>query len=184
MARPVDLPPAPVAVYVGTLHDERLDVPLVVELATRQPDLQVVLIGPDSLSDGARAALRALRSVHLLGPRPYEQIPAYMQHADVVIIPHLVNPFTESLDPIKAYECLAAGRPTVATPVAGFRRLGPPVVVTERDHFVDSTAAALATAGPTGLPSAPGATTVPSWRSRAEAMASVMDDIRREATDR
>ena len=43
-----------------------------------------------------------------------------------MIVPHLVNPFTESLDPIKAYECLAAGRPTVATPVAGFRDLGAP----------------------------------------------------------
>ena len=32
--RPADLPSAPVAVYVGTLHDERLDVPLV--LARRQ----------------------------------------------------------------------------------------------------------------------------------------------------
>ena len=47
-----------------------------------------------------------------------------------------MNPFTESLDPIKAYECLAAGRPTVSTPVAGFRDLGAPVVVADRDGFV------------------------------------------------
>ena len=53
-------------------------------------------------------------------------VPAYLQHADVVIVPHVVTPFTESLDPIKAYECLAVGRPTVATPVAGFRGLGRP----------------------------------------------------------
>jgi teichuronic acid biosynthesis glycosyltransferase TuaH len=182
--RPADLPPAPVALYVGTLHDERLDVPLVVELATRRPDLQVVLVGPDSLSGEAGSALRAMDTVHLLGPRPYEQIPAYMQHADVMIIPHLVNPFTESLDPIKAYECLAAGRPTVATPVAGFRDLGPPVVITERAGFVDSTAAALATAGPPGRPGRFQDATVASWRTRAEAMASVMADVRRDAGDR
>ncbi len=172
------------ALYVGSLHDERLDVPLVVELATRRPDLGVVLVGPDSLSAGATAALRAVDNVHLLGPRPYRQVPAYLQHADVVIIPHLVNPFTESLDPIKAYECVAAGRPTVATPVAGFRQLGPPVVVTERSAFVESTAAALAGAGPTGPRPATDSAAVPSWRSRAEAMVSVMDDIRGEATDR
>ncbi len=182
--RPADMPAAPVALYVGTLHDERLDVPLVVELARRRPDLQVALIGPDSLSPAAEVGLRAVDSIHLLGPRPYEQIPGYMQHADIVIIPHLVNPFTESLDPIKAYECLAAGRPTVATPVAGFRQLGPPVVVADRHLFVESAVAALAAAGPAGPPSGAATAPIPSWRSRAEAMASVMDGIRQEAKHR
>ena len=87
-------------------------------------------------------------SIHLLGARPYDQVPAFLQHADVVVIPHLVNPFTESLDPIKAYECLAAGRPTVATPVAGFRELGPPVVIADRERFVEAVSAALDRAGP------------------------------------
>ncbi len=52
---------------------------------------------------------------------PTADVPAYLQHADVVIVPHLVSPFTESLDPIKAHECLAIDTPTVATPVPGFR---------------------------------------------------------------
>ena len=55
--------------------------------------------------------------------------------ADVIIVPHLRTPFTESLDPIKAYECRAVGRPVVATDVAGFRDLGPPVVVAEAGEF-------------------------------------------------
>jgi hypothetical protein len=62
-------------------------------------------------------------------------VPGYLQHADVVIVPHRVTPFTESLDPIKAYECLAVGRPTVATTVAGFRTLGPPVTSVPREEF-------------------------------------------------
>jgi hypothetical protein len=53
------------------------------------------------------------------------------------VVPHVRSAFTESLDPIKAYECVAVGRPTVATPVAGFRDLGPPVHVADRDRFVD-----------------------------------------------
>ena len=36
-ARPAELPPSPVAVYVGTLHEERIDVPLLVELAAARP---------------------------------------------------------------------------------------------------------------------------------------------------
>jgi glycosyltransferase involved in cell wall biosynthesis len=119
--RPLDLPIAPTAVYVGSLHDARLDVPLVAHLADALPHLNVTLVGPDSLSQASRRALRARPNVHLLGSRPYSVVPAYLQHADVVVVPHRVSRFTESLDPIKAYECLAIDTPTVATPVAGFR---------------------------------------------------------------
>ncbi len=41
----------------------------------------------------------------------------------------------ESLDPIKAYECLAIETPTVATPVAGFREYSDSVNVASRDVF-------------------------------------------------
>ena len=51
------------------------------------------------------------------------------------MVPHRVSEFTESLDPIKAYEALAVGRPTVSTPVAGFRDLGPPIQVADRVVF-------------------------------------------------
>ena len=59
----------------------------------------------------------------VLGERPYEGVPGYLQHADVVVIRTGSTPFTESLDPIKAYECLAVGRPTVFDP--GRRVPGP-----------------------------------------------------------
>ncbi|MGO8871936.1 MAG: glycosyltransferase [Acidimicrobiales bacterium] len=178
--RPSSLPPSPVAVYVGTLHEERLDVPLVLELARSCPDLRVVLIGPNVLPADVTSQLEHVPTVHLLGPRPYDQIPAFLQHADVIIVPHLVNPFTESLDPIKAYECLAAGRPTIATPIAGFRDLGAPVVVADRDHFVQATTDALALDAPAGLPARFEDTPVPSWRERARSMAAVMDRVRSE----
>ena len=125
--RPVDLPPSPVAVYVGTLHADRLDVDLVTQLAANQPELAVALVGPNALTDHSSQQLNALPNVHLLGPRPYAEVPGYVQHADVIVVPHMVTPFTESLDPIKAYECVAVGRPTVATEVAGFRGVGEPI---------------------------------------------------------
>ena len=180
--RPAELPAGPVAVYVGTLHDERIDVDLVLDLAAARPDLQVVLVGPDSLGHESSTRLAAAPNVRRLGPQPYERVPGFLQHADVVLVPHQVNPFTESLDPIKAYECVAAGRPTVATPVAGFRDLGAPVVVRDRDGFVDAVSEALAAAGTrpgagTGAPTAQPAP-VASWRERAEAMRAVMARVR------
>jgi teichuronic acid biosynthesis glycosyltransferase TuaH len=147
--RPEDLGPSPVAVYVGTLHDERFDVELLLDLAERLPDLTVTLVGPDALAEPSRAALAALPNVRLLGPRPYDAVPGYLQHADVIVIPHRINEFTESLDPIKAYECLAVGRPTVATEVAGFRGLPHPVTIASRSDFAESVRSVLATGGPT-----------------------------------
>ena len=36
--RPADLPKSPVAVYVGTLHEERLDIDLIADLAGADPE--------------------------------------------------------------------------------------------------------------------------------------------------
>jgi glycosyltransferase involved in cell wall biosynthesis len=161
--RPDDLPADDVAVYVGSLHDDRIDVALVERLATALPRLTILLVGPDSLSETSRARLRRRTNVVLAGRRPYELVPAYLQHASVVIVPHRVTPFTESLDPIKLYESLALGRTTVATPVAGFRDAGDPVVVASGEAFVDAVRDALAER-PADRPA-----DVPSWPDRAEA---------------
>ena len=162
--RPADLPPGPVAVYVGTLHEDRLDVDLVARLAAARPDLAVVLVGPSSLTEASALRLSGLGNVHLLGPRPYAEVPAYLQHADLVIVPHVVSPFTESLDPIKAYECLAVGRPVVATPVAGFREVGAPVRCASGDAFVEAVEDVLRSAPHPDEPQP-----VPSWAERAAA---------------
>jgi teichuronic acid biosynthesis glycosyltransferase TuaH len=171
--RPRDLPPAPTAVYVGTLHDDRVDVELVSRLATDVPDLAIVLVGPDSFSEASRARLTRYANVHLLGPRPYASVPGYLQHADVVIVPHVVSAFTESLDPIKAYECLAVGTTTVATPVAGFRDLGDPVVVATPDRFVAAVSESLASDGRHAARDG-----VPSWRERSEQFAAALTEAR------
>jgi glycosyltransferase involved in cell wall biosynthesis len=163
--RPSDMPSAPTAVYVGSLHDARLDVELVVDLADALPRLNVILVGPDSLSEASRGALDSRANAHLLGARPYAVVPGYLQHADVVVVPHRVSPFTESLDPIKAYECLAAGRPTVATPVAGFRDHEKCFSVVARDNFIERVRDALAS----GTSTCPGLEHV-SWAERAEAL--------------
>ena len=167
--RPDDLPGGPTAVYVGSIQRERFDTGLVADLARRLPHLQIVLIGPASLTGDEQQVLDAFTNVHLFGPRPYQDVPAYLQHADVVIVPHVVTPFTESLDPIKAYECLATGRPTVSTPVAGFRDLPAPIVVADALHFVDAVRESIRR----WQPSMP-ATDVARWATRADAFAGEM----------
>jgi len=176
-ARPADMPWGKVALYVGTLHDERVDVGLCVATAKAIRPGLLVLVGPNCLrEDSNERLLRA--GCKLLGPRPYAQVPAYYQHADVVVVPHVVTPFTESLDPIKGYECLAVGRPTLSTPVAGMRELGGPVEVCPPREFPERARALLAA----NLPSRPGEP--PTWDDRTEAFAAVLQRAREKARAR
>ncbi|MEW1954970.1 glycosyltransferase [Terrabacter sp. NPDC080008] len=135
--RPLDLPSAPVAVYVGTLHRDRLDVELCEATARALAGAAcLVLVGPDALPAEEHARL-AEAGVVLLGARPSAEVPAYVQHADVLVVPHVVTPFTDSLDPIKLYEYQASGRLVVSTPVAGFRDADDPLVtVAPGERFV------------------------------------------------
>lgn len=112
-----------IAGYIGTLHEDRLDVELVIESAGKLRSVNFVFIGPNSLTAENTRRLGELPNVHIFGARPYEQLPAYMSAFDICITPHVVSPFTESLDPIKMYEYMATGKPIVSTACAGFRDL-------------------------------------------------------------
>lgn len=111
----------PVLGYTGTIHPDRVDVGLVIELARRMPKASIVLIGPSFLSRADTQRLNSCGNVFLPGPVSYQEIPNYMRAFDVCITPHRVSAFTESLNPIKLWEYLAAGKPMVSTDVAGFR---------------------------------------------------------------
>jgi glycosyltransferase involved in cell wall biosynthesis len=169
--RPSDLPPPPVAVYVGTQHEDRLDIGLCEATARAITPAKLVFVGPNCLPHHSASRLAHAGCI-FLGPRPYQDVPAYYQHADVVVVPHNVSPFTESLDPIKGYECLAAGRPALSTPVAGMRDLGPPVDIAAAEEFPARAKELLAERRPTS-PGHP-----PTWAERADAFAAVLDSAR------
>lgn len=124
LPRPADLE-GRTAVYVGTLHEDRLDVELCARIGSRlaEEDASLVFVGPNALSAENTETLTGTSGVRLLGARPHNRVPAYLQHADVLVVPHKVDEFTDSLDPIKLYEYQAAGRPIASTPVSGFAGL-------------------------------------------------------------
>ncbi|MDL9978279.1 glycosyltransferase [Microbacterium sp. ASV49] len=172
--RPADLPERS-AVYVGTLHRDRLDVDLCVSTArTLGTDSRLVLVGPNAL-DPADTALLRDSGVLLLGARPHDDVIAYLQHADVLVVPHVVTPFTDSLDPIKLYEYEAVGRHVVSTAVAGFREaVGGRIRVVPPSTFPLAAAAAIpaSTVFPEGADA-----DVPGWDDRAAAMRAVIDRL-------
>ncbi|MBF4768847.1 glycosyltransferase [Nocardioides agariphilus] len=175
LPRPADLPTGRTVVYVGTLHRDRLDVRLSEELARSLTGTAVLtFVGPVALDERDRQLLIDA-GAHLLGPREHAQVPAYLKHADVLVVPHVVNAFTDSLDPIKVYEYLAAGRPIVSTPVAGFRELDRALVsVVPATELADRVREVLSRP-----PAMPGSDepAVPSWDDRASAMRRVIDEL-------
>jgi len=184
--RPDDLPDGPVALYVGTVHPDRFDTALAARTGALARDAgTLVVVGPVHSVPRPELARLADAGVLVLGARPFDAVPAYMQHADVLVVPHLVNSFTESLDPIKLYEYRAVGRPVVSTPVAGFRDADDARVrVAAADAFPGAVREALASARDDGaaFPLPAPAAAVPTWASQARVMAQVVDRVRHAAT--
>ena len=171
-ARPADLPDGPVALYLGTVHPDRIDVDLCEATARALGEAgTLVLVGPNLLAAEQAARLRDA-GARLLGPRPRDAVIGYLQHADVLVVPHVVTEFTDSLDPIKLYEYQAVGRPVVSTPVAGFRDADDPrITIASGDAFAAAVAAAVPAA--TGFPEGADGP-VADWSERVAAMAAVV----------
>jgi len=109
----------PLIGFVGGLS-QWVDVDLLAQLAAARPHWAFALVGPIGIDVGL---IRAKPNVHLLGPRPYADLPAYLAGMDVALIPFRHEPVTYHADPIKAYEYLAAGVPVVATNLPALARL-------------------------------------------------------------
>ncbi|HLN26044.1 MAG TPA: glycosyltransferase [Patescibacteria group bacterium] len=127
-AEPADLTaiPHPRIGFVGALVDYKVDFALIEAVARARPEWHWILIGavgegqPDSLIP----AWGALRNLHLLGPRPYATLPAYLANIDVAVLPMRRNSYTEAMFPMKFFEYLAAGRPVVSTPLPALAAFG------------------------------------------------------------
>ncbi len=111
--------PGPRIVFIGAILAAKIDLDLVVKLARLRPHWTFAFVGPVGPGDPRTNvdALRGLANIHLLGHRPYEQLPAVLRGADATIVPYLLDGEMRSVFPMKTYEYLAAGRPVISTPL-------------------------------------------------------------------
>jgi len=105
--------PKPILGFTGLLADW-VDLPLLAELAKRRPEWSIVLIGR---SDVDLKIFDGLSNVHLLGHRPYNQLPEFLRGFDVALLPFVNNELTVNANPLKLREYLAAGLPVIASPI-------------------------------------------------------------------
>jgi glycosyltransferase involved in cell wall biosynthesis len=117
--RELGLPPgAPVVLYTGTFEAYQ-GIDLLFAAAARvrraRPDVRFVLAGgrPEQIAVSRRnaAAAQVDDVVIFAGQRPAEQIPAFLDAADVLVSPRSTGTNT----PLKIYQYLRSGRPIVAT---------------------------------------------------------------------
>ena len=102
----------PVLGYFGVV-DERIDYSLLAALADAHSDWSIAMVGPIAKVDPATLPRR--HNLHWLGGRPYQRLPAMTKGFAACLMPFALNAATEFINPTKALEYMAAGRPVVST---------------------------------------------------------------------
>jgi glycosyltransferase involved in cell wall biosynthesis len=111
-------PRTPVVLYTGTFEayqglDLLFDAARIV--ASRRPDVRFVLAGgrAEQIAEARNRIARLGLDAHVIfaGQRPAEEVPQFLDAADVLVSPRSTGTNT----PLKIYQYLRSGRPTVAT---------------------------------------------------------------------
>jgi glycosyltransferase involved in cell wall biosynthesis len=134
--------PGPVLGYFGVV-DERIDYELLEKMADAHPDWNIVMVGPLAKVDPALLPQRP--RLHWLGRRDYKELPALTKGFDVCLMPFALNAATEFINPTKALEYMATGKPIVSSAVPDVVSNFSEVVRIGRSHdaFIDFCTAAL-----------------------------------------
>ncbi|MEK7165869.1 MAG: glycosyltransferase, partial [Patescibacteria group bacterium] len=105
----------PVIGYYGALADW-LNTDLIEQLAKDFPHASIVLIGLVNNSH-LLSLTDKYPNIHLLGEKPYTELPKYLARFDVCLIPFKLNKLIQATNPVKIYEYFASGKPVVATSI-------------------------------------------------------------------
>jgi glycosyltransferase involved in cell wall biosynthesis len=112
--KPPDLPTGkPIIGYSGAVAPW-LDWDLLKIVIRDNPQLEFVFLG--TLLKIRRFPL-AMSNITYLGLKKYSQLPGYLQHFAIAIIPFRLTAMTKGCNPVKLYEYYATGLPVTATPL-------------------------------------------------------------------
>jgi glycosyltransferase involved in cell wall biosynthesis len=135
--------PRPIIGFFGLVADW-VDTELMAAAAQRYPQGSLVVLGKVTTD----VLCLQLPNVHLLGRKPYEDLPAYCKGFDVALMPFRISELTLNANPLKVREYLAAGLPVVSTNIPEVSVLGLCRIGKDREDFLRQIDAALAQPGP------------------------------------
>lgn len=128
--------PRPIIGFHGLLADW-VDYALIKKVAEHFNNGSVVLIGKVAVDAKEKIKiLDGLTNVHLLGRKPYADLPAYCKTFDVALNPFEINELTLAANPLKVREYLAAGLPVVSTDIPEVRVLDDCLVGVDHRDFI------------------------------------------------
>ncbi len=154
--------PRPIIGFFGLIADW-VDVKLMAEVAKHFSSGSLVLLGKATTDV---SALECLPNVHLLGRKPYADLPAYCKGFDVALMPFVLNELTLNANPLKVREYLAAGLPVVSSPIPEVEVLGLCRIANGPDATIREIELALTHPGPNLARS--DAISTESWEARVE----------------
>lgn len=137
--------PRPLIGFFGLIADW-VDVDMMAHVARHYSGGSMVVLGR-ATTDVSKLA--ALPNVHLLGRKPYADLPAYCKGFDVALNPFRINTLTLNANPLKVREYLAAGLPVISTAIPEVQALGHCRIGNTPEEFIREIDAALADPGPT-----------------------------------
>lgn len=128
--RPSQLPDSPYngnsvsIVYIGHLYDYK-GIPTILDAAKLLPEYHFHLVGgwdEDIARHKRRVQEDGLRNVVFHGLKPHAEVPRYLWHADVLLLPPSANhPSARWTSPVKMGEYLASGVPVIATSIPALK---------------------------------------------------------------
>jgi glycosyltransferase involved in cell wall biosynthesis len=126
----------PTMVYTGNMND-RVDWPLLIELVTRVPTAQLVLVGGAARAGADLETLIALPNVAYLGPLSESDSLRVLADADVAVVPHVADDVATYMNPLKLMMYAALGLPAIVTDVPGIGVAHELLVTSTREKFVE-----------------------------------------------
>jgi glycosyltransferase involved in cell wall biosynthesis len=160
--------PRPIIGFHGLIADW-VDLELMAQVARHFSRGSVVMVGK-STTDTTKFA--AEPNVHLLGRRPYAELPAFCKGFDVAVNPFTINELTLNANPLKVREYLAAGLPVISTAIPEVEVLGQCRIGHDAAGFIREIGEALKDPGPSRERSE--AIRAESWEARVDQMRELM----------
>jgi glycosyltransferase involved in cell wall biosynthesis len=115
--------PHPRIGFSGAIDTFKNNIKLIEKCATEYKDYHFILIGPEKVSDPDLdlSKLKAMDNVRFLGIKKWEDTPDYFAYFDAYFIPYNLNDYLiKGCFPVKYFEALAAGLPTIVTKLPAY----------------------------------------------------------------
>ncbi len=106
--------PNPRICFFGGIDNLRLDLKLIREIALAKPMWNIILLGPVIKTD---ISSLKLKNIFFINAVAHSRLGSCLASVDVLFLPYKIIPFSSSIFPAKIFECLATGKPIVATPL-------------------------------------------------------------------